>query len=266
MLEYVLYEKTDGVAYVTLNRPELLNALIPPMVEEICRCIQDASEDNAIRVVVITGSGRAFCAGGDANAGPAAGLRNPELSLAEDRNFLRRTMHRLPRLLRTVDKPLLAAVNGVAVGAGMDIASMCDIRMCSDSARFAMSYVRVGITPGEGGCYYLPRIIGVDRALDLIWTGRVVDAEEALDIRYVWKVVPGDSLMTEVSAYAAKLAQGPAIAVQESKRLVYRCLEVDGDAALDLAQYAMVICQATEDAQEGLQAFTEKRQPQFKGR
>jgi 2-(1,2-epoxy-1,2-dihydrophenyl)acetyl-CoA isomerase len=148
----------------------------------------------------------------------------------------------------------------------MDMASMCDIRFASDSARFGMTYIRMGIIPGDGGAYYLPRIVGMARALDLIWSGRIFDASEALDLGYVSAVVPADNLMEHTRDYAIKLASGPAVAIQQSKRLAYRSQDVSADAALDMAQQAMFVAQSTEDAKEGPKAFAEKRDPQFKGR
>jgi 2-(1,2-epoxy-1,2-dihydrophenyl)acetyl-CoA isomerase len=129
-----------------------------------------------------------------------------------------------------------------------------------------MTYVRMGLIPGDGGCYYLPRIVGVARALDLIWTGRLFDAEEALRIGYVSEVVPAKELMARTREFALRLARGPAVAIQLAKRLVYRSLEVDVDQALEMAQGAMTIARSTEDAQEGPRAFVEKREPEFKGR
>jgi enoyl-CoA hydratase/carnithine racemase len=146
------------------------------------------------------------------------------------------------------------------------MASMCDIRIAADTARFGMTYVRMGLIPGDGGCYYLPRIVGVARALDLIWSGRLFDAEEALRTGYVSEVVPADELMAYTREYALRLAKGPAVAIQLAKRLVYRSLDVGVDQALEMAQGAMTIARSTEDAREGPRAFVEKREPQFKGR
>ena len=165
-----------------------------------------------------------------------------------------------------MEKPYIAAVNGAAVGAGMDMASMCDMRFAAAGARFGMTYVRMGIIPGDGGAYFLPRIIGMAKALDIIWSGSLFDAAEALAMGYVSAVVPDDDLMAYAQEYAAKLAKGPAVAIQQAKRLAYRSQELSLDAALDLAQQAMIICQGTEDAREGPRAFAEKREPQFKGR
>jgi len=264
--EQVIYNKSDGIATITLNRPERLNAFSPQMLDEWQAALQDAHLDHDVKVVILTGAGRGFCTGADVGAGAAAALMDRERPLVENRNFLRDSVQRIPRLASLLEKPYIAAVNGPAVGAGMDMASICDIRFAADTARFGMTYVRMGLVPGDGGCYYLPRIVGFARALDLIWTGRLFDAQEALAMGYVSTVVPGDQLMDHTREYALKLARGPAVAIQQAKRLLYRSLELNADSALDLAQQAMFICQTTEDAREGPRAFMEKREPQFKGR
>ncbi len=264
--EQVLYDKSDGVATITLSRPERLNAFTRQMLDEWYAALQDAHLDPDVRAIILTGAGRGFCTGADVRAGAAEGLMQRERSLAENRNFLRDSVQRIPRLLALMEKPYIAAVNGAAVGAGMDMASMADIRFAADTARFGMTYVRMGLIPGDGGCYYLPRIVGLARALELIWTGRLFDAQEALAMSYVSAVVPADQLMDYTREFALKLAAGPAVAIQQAKRLTYRSLELDVDGALDLAQQAMLLCQTTEDAREGPRAFVEKRDPQFKGR
>jgi len=264
--EQIIYEKGDGVATITLNRPERMNAFTPKMLDEWYAALQDAHLDDEVRVVILTGAGRGFCTGADVRGGPIDGLMDRSRSLAENRNFLRDSVQRIPRLVALMEKPYIAAVNGAAVGAGMDMASMCDIRFAAETARFGMTYVRMGLVPGDGGCYYLPRIVGIARALDLIWTGRLIDAREALDIGYVSAVLPEHELMDYTRDYALKLAKGPAVAIQQAKRLLYRSLELDVDAALDLAQQAMLICRSTEDAVEGPRAFAERREPRFKGR
>ncbi len=265
--EQIRYDKSDGVATITLNRPQRMNAFTPKMLDEWLAALQDAHLDAETRVIVLTGEGRGFCTGMDVQAqAEGRGLLPESRSLAEARNSLRDTVQRIPRLVAQLDKPYIAAVNGAAVGAGMDMASMCDIRIAADTARFGMTYVRMGIIPGDGGCYYLPRVVGVARALDIIWTGRLFDAEEALRIGYVSTVVPADELMAHTREDALKLATGPAVAIQLAKRLVYRSLDVGIDRALEMAQQSMTIARSTEDAQEGPRAFVEKREPQFKGR
>ena len=268
-LNEILYETgDDGVAVITLNRPEQMNSFTNRMVSEWAWAIEQARDDDNVRAVIVTGSGpRAFCAGMDVRQEAAGeGVLQGQAGPASRRNSLRYSVHKVARALNLLDKPYIAAVNGAAVGAGMDMASMADMRFASETARFGMAYVNVGLIPGDAGAYFLPRLVGLARALDLIWTGQLFNAAQALEWGYISKVYAPDKLMEETRAYAAKLAEGPAVAIQLAKRLVYRSLETDLDHALDLAQSAMVIAQSTEDAAEGPRAFVEKRRPVFKGR
>lgn len=268
-MEYVeiRYEVADGVATITLNRPDKMNAFTNQMLDEWTAAIEQARDDDAVRAVIITGSGRAFCAGMDVKQEAAGeGVLRTESGPAARRNSLRYSVHRVPRALQLLDKPYIAAVNGAAVGAGMDMASMADIRFAADTARFGMAYVRMGIIPGDGGCYFLPRLVGLQKALELIWSGEMFDAQEGLRIGYLLRVYPADQLLAETQSFAKQIAQGPGVAIQLAKRLVYRSLETDLDHALDLAQSAMAIASSTEDAREGPRAFTERRPPRFQGR
>src|SRR5579875_836729 len=257
----ILYEVgDDGVAVLTLNRPEKMNAFSTTMITEWVDAIERARDDDNVRALILTGAGRGFCSGMDVQAEARGhGVLHSEEGPAQRRNSLRYNVHRVARALQLFDKPYIAAVNGPAAGAGMDMASMADIR-------FGMAYVRMGITPGDGGAVCPPRIVGLAKALELIWTGDMIDAQEALRIGYVSRVYPPERLLPETRAFAARLAEGPAVAIQLAKRLVYQSSEVGLHQALDLAQYAMVIAQSTEDAKEGPRAFAEKRKPQFKGR
>lgn len=265
--EQILYNKSDGIATITLNRPERLNAVTRQMLAEWASALADARDDDDMRVVVVTGAGRGFCSGMDVREAQAdRPLWDPQASLAQRRHFLRDTVHQVPRTLTSLDKPYIGAINGPAAGAGMDMASMCDIRIAADTARFSMAYVRMGLIPGDGGCYFLPRIVGLAKALELIWTGEIIDAQEALRIGYVSQVVPADQLMDRVRQFALRLAKGPAVAIQLAKRLAYHSLETNMSDALELAESAQLVCQATEDAREGPRAWVEKREPQFKGR
>jgi enoyl-CoA hydratase/carnithine racemase len=265
--EEIIFDVEDGVATITLNRPERMNAFSGTMLREWTDAIQRSQRDDEVRAVVVTGSGRGFCAGGDMkDASEGRGIVGTEGSPADRRNALRNSVHHVPRALMQLDKPYIGAINGAAVGAGMDMASMCDIRFAADTAKFGMSYVKVGLIPGDAGCYFLPRIVGLAKALELIWTGEIFDAAQAHQWGYVSRVYPAESLVDETKAFARQLAQGPAVAIQLAKRLVYRSAEVGLDAALDLAQSAMFVAQLTEDAREGPRAFVEKRPPQFKGR
>jgi enoyl-CoA hydratase/carnithine racemase len=182
----VLYQVEDAIATITLNRPERMNSFSPGLIEGWEAAIRRATDDDEVRVVVITGSGRAFCAGADLKAsGDANYAVAAERNAGERRNSLRHSVHRVPQALQYLDKPYIAAVNGPAVGAGMDMVSMADIRIASDQARFGMSYVNVGLIPGDGGAWLLPRIVGTATALELIWTGEIFGAERALELGYV---------------------------------------------------------------------------------
>jgi enoyl-CoA hydratase/carnithine racemase len=265
--EQITYEKADGIATITLNRPERMNAFTPVMLNEWLEALTDAHTDDDVGAVILTGTGRGFCTGADVSRdGEGLSLVDRSRTHVDNRNFLRDSVQRIPRLVSIMEKPYIAAVNGAAVGAGMDMASMCDMRFAAESARFGMTYIRMGLIPGDGGCYFLPRIVGLAKALDLIWTGRLFEAQEALAMGYVSAVVPADELMAYTREYAMRLVKGPAVAIQQAKRLAYRSQELSLDAALDLAQQAMFIAQSTEDSREGPRAFVEKRDPQFKGR
>ena len=184
----------------------------------------------------------------------------------EQRHELKNTVHRIPRALATLDKPYVGIINGPCAGAGMDMASMCDIRIASDNAKFTMAYVKMGLVPGDGGCYFLPKILGISKALDLIWTGRIFGSTEALEMGYVDMVFPQDQLVDQATDYLLQIASGPSVAIQVAKRLVYQCWEADLNTALDLCQYGQFIARATEDSKEGPIAFVQKRKPEFKGR
>jgi 2-(1,2-epoxy-1,2-dihydrophenyl)acetyl-CoA isomerase len=267
-MEYqsLLYKVEQHVATITLNRPERMNSFDDQMVGEWSDAIRSAQNDDDVRVVIITGAGRAFCAGANLRPQAEGDVLREQAATAERRNSLRFSVHRVPQMLQYLDKPYLAAVNGAAVGAGMDMCSMADVRIASEQARFGMSYVNVGLVPGDGGAWLLPRLVGVQKALQLIWSGEIFDAQEALKIGYVARVVPGENLMAETMAYAKRLADGPPVALQMAKRLVYRGLDSSFMEALEAAQAAMAIVQSTEDASEGRQAFREKRKAVFKGR
>ena len=263
----ILFEIDDRVATITLNRPERMNAFSDELLREWADAITRCQDDEDVRVVVITGAGRAFSAGADLRAmGDQDRVLMQEKGPAERRNSLRYSVHRVPQALEYLDKPYIAAINGAAVGAGMDMASMADIRIASDQARFGMSYVNVSLIPGDGGAWLLPRLVGKQKAFDLIWNGNLFGADEALEMGYVLKVVPHDALMEETMAYARKLADGPPVAIQLAKQLIKRSENLSFIEGLNAAQHAMTIVQSTEDSKEGPLAFREKRPPKFTGR
>ena len=264
----LLYDVEGYVGVIRLNRPERMNAFSSEMIERWENAIERAQRDDGVRALLVTGTGRAFCAGADVGSERVGTdvLGDDTGKPARSRNNLRHSVQRVPRALTNLEKPYIAAVNGAAVGAGMDMTSMADIRIASDKARFGMAYVRMALAPGDGGAYFLPRIVGMAKALELMWTGRIIDAQEALAIGYVSRVVPHDDLMQEATAFAREIANGPAVAIQLTKRLAYRSQSVGLHEALEMAEHAMVIARTTEDAKEGPRAFVEKRAPEFQGR
>ena len=264
----ILYDVNGHVATITLNRPEKFNAFTNEMLDLWQESIPKAHLDGGVRVVVVTGAGRGFCSGADVSTETVGGdvMGADPNAPAMNRNGLRNSVQRVPRALLSLEKPYIAALNGAAVGAGMDMASMADIRIASENAKFGMAYVRMGLVPGDGGAYYLPRIIGMAKALELMWTGRIFTAQEALEMGYVSRVVEKDALVGEVEALAAEIANSPAVSVQLIKRLAYRSATAGVHEALEMAEHAMVIARTTEDAKEGPKAFAEKRPPNFLGR
>jgi 2-(1,2-epoxy-1,2-dihydrophenyl)acetyl-CoA isomerase len=265
----IIYEKKGHVGIVTLNRPERLNALSHPLCSETIDALDAAQLDDDVRVVVITGAGRGFCSGADLRArfvtDAAEAPEGEEPSIA-DRRYNIRYVQMVAHAVARLDKPYIAAVNGPAAGAGMDMASMADIRIAGQSARFTQAYTRNGIVAGDGGAYFLPRIVGMAKALELLWTSRIFSADEALALGYVSRVVPDEKLMEETLAFADELAAGPPVAIQYIKQLAYKSAQVDLDTALRMAQWTQTVTSVTEDAAEARQANRDKRPPLFRGR
>jgi enoyl-CoA hydratase/carnithine racemase len=257
----LLYEVKDRIATITLNRPDKLNAFTGPMIDAWARALAEAQADDQVHVVVVTGAGRAFCAGGD-----VARMGEGQPTALEHKNMLWEHIHRVPKTLETMDKPVIAMVNGLAVGAGMGMCLMCDVRIASDEARFSTGYVRVGLVPGDGDTYFLPRLVGPAKALELLWTADFIDAAEALRLGIVNRVVPAADLREATWAFARQLAEGPQVPIRMIKRLVYQSLRLDLRTHLDLVSSHMAIVRQTADHAEGVAAFKEKRPPKFQGR
>ena len=254
-----------GVTVARLNRPEKKNALSEEMLDLLRDALHSANEDSQVGCFVITGAGDAFCSGGDLgrrSAESAAGDPTP----LERRTRLQKVTHKVALAVEQFEKPLIAAVNGAAVGAGMDLALMCDLRVASSSARFSEGYIRVGLLPGNGGCYFLPRLVGTARALELLWTGDFVAAEEALAIGLVNHVYSDVELMQQTLELAKRLAGGPPIQVRDIKKLTYQSLRTDLRTSLESVAANMAVVQSTADYKEAIQAFKEKRQPKFQGK
>jgi 2-(1,2-epoxy-1,2-dihydrophenyl)acetyl-CoA isomerase len=255
------YEVADRIATITLNRPDKLNAFTRPMLAAWADALAEAQRDDGVHVVIVTGAGRAFCAGGD--VGRMGEARPGALDL---KNELWEQVHRIPKTLEAMDKPVLAMVNGLAVGAGMGMCVMCDVRVASDQARFATGYVGVGLVPGDGDTYFLPRLVGSAKALELFWTGDFIDAAEAHRLGIVNRVVPAAELREATYELARRIAAGPQVPIRMIKRLVYQSARLDLRTHLDLVSSHMAVVRQTEDHVEGVRAFKEKRPPKFQGR
>jgi len=255
----------DGIATARLNRPAKKNALSEEMVRELARALREAQDDPAVRVFIVTGAGDAFCSGGDLGRRAKEG-EGAQPTPLERKSRLQQGTHRVAFAVEEFDKPLIAAVNGPAAGAGMDLALMCDLRFAARSARFSEAYIRVGLLPGNGGGYFLPRIVGAASALELLWTGDFIGADEAHRIGLVNRVYEDDRLMVETQAFAARLAAGPPIQQRLVKKLVYQSLRTDLRTSLELVSSHMAVVQSTDDYREAMQAYNEKRAPKFEGR
>ncbi len=261
----VVETREDGVATLTLNRPERLNALNVELGTALVAALGRAAEDSTVRAVVLTGAGRAFCAGGDLGLLRDARSRPP-----------RRAGHELERLLRAgkeivlaiagMSKPVVAAINGPAAGAGMNLALACDLRVASDQASFGQNFSKVGLFPDFGGTYLLPRLVGPARAAEMFYTGEMISAAEALRVGVVNQVVPQDQLAEVVRALAARLAAAPPLAVRAVRQVLFGTDRVALERALEAEIKQQAECFLSEDCQEGLTAFFEKRAPRFRGR
>src|ERR1700730_2707930 len=252
----------DGVATLTFNRPERMNALSTPIMEGLLHGLPRLAGDPAVRVVVLTGAGRAFCAGGDVKSMAEGGVQR---SVAEATAHLRSRME-VSRILHELPKPTIAMINGPAAGAGLAFALACDLRIAGATARLVTAFVKVGFSGDFGGSFFLTRLVGTAKARELYFTGRPVDAQEALSLGLVNRVVPDDQLGDTTMELARSLAQGPQIALSLMKRNL-NCAESSGLAELlDLEAANQVLTGRTEDHREAAKAFVEKRAPVFVGR
>lgn len=263
-LEDLLFTKEGNIGIVTLNRPDKLNALSAGISQGLPKLMRELRDDPGVKVVVLTGAGRAFCAGGDVR-----GFRG-----ATDEPEAPRTV-RVPHSEDTwqvafnhYERPIIGAINGYAIGAGFGLALSCDIRIASDKAIFGVAQTKRGRRPDGGLNFLLPRIVGVEKALELMWTGDFIDAAEAQKIGAVSRVVPADELMSAAMALAERIAQGPSIAQALAKRMVYKTMYPESAqiAAAEMEYYSGLLIDQTEDAREGARSFMEKREPVFKGR
>ncbi len=257
--ENLLFDRNGAVALLTINRPQVLNALNSATIDELRRAVLDVRHDEAIRVLVITGAGeKSFVAGADINE---LAVQRP----VEGKEHARQGQHVFD-LIENLGKPVIAAINGFALGGGCELALACTLRIAASTARLGQPEINLGIIPGYGGTQRLARLVGKGVALDLMLTGRQVEADEALRIGLVNRVVPRESLMAEVVTLAGELATKAPVAMQYIIESVNRGLEVSFDKAQFLEATLFGLVASTEDMREGTQAFLQKRKPQFKGR
>jgi len=251
-------EAEAGVATLTLNRPDALNALTVPMKQDLLAALRRVERDTSIRAVILTGAGRAFCAGQDLRERLEPGAAPLGVEVRERYNPIIRAMRGLP-------KPIVGAINGVAAGAGASLAMACDVRIASDAASFALAFGRVGLVPDSGATWFLPRIVGAARAAELALLNDPVSAEDALRIGLVGRVVPAAELATEARGVAARLAAGAPKAIALTKRALNAAWTHDLDAALEYEAHLQDLAGRTKDHAEGMAAFMDKRPPRFTG-
>ncbi|MEU9149997.1 enoyl-CoA hydratase-related protein [Streptomyces sp. NPDC048417] len=257
----VLHATDNQVAQITLNRPEALNAITPDQRERIIHLLSAASADPAVRAVVVTGTGRGFCAGADLRGGTTA-----ERLPGDVARTIRLGAQRLVAAVLDCEKPVIAAVNGTAAGLGAHLAFACDLVLAAESARFIEVFVRRALVPDGGGAYLLPRLLGPHRAKELMFFGDALSAPEAERLGLVNRVVPDEELAKTARDWAVRLATGPTRTLALTKQLVNASLDGDRAAAFAAESAAQEINMTTRDAQEGLRAFVERRSPEFRGR
>jgi len=258
----LILEKDGQVAILTLNRPEKMNAISAEMRASLPRTLEEVQEDDNLRALIITGAGRGFCSGADVavQAARAAGLQADT-----SRKSILQLVGSLILGFEKINKPVIAAVNGIAAGIGLTITLACDIRIASANARFAAIWVKRGLIADGGATLLLPLIVGMEKALELSFTGEVIDAREAERIRLVSRVVPHEELMDRAKELARKIAGGPPIAVELVKRVMWEKIRNQLREHLMFESYAQGVCRTTQDQKEAVKAFMEKREPQFKG-
>jgi enoyl-CoA hydratase len=256
----IIYEKSDQIATITLNRPEKLNALSPDLLKELYKALNDADTDASVRVIVITGGETVFAAGADLGA-MDAGM--PDVVQAFAARF---AAHNPFDYIEQIGKPVIAAIAGYALGGGLELALCCDLRLAADNAKFGQPEIRVGLIPGAGGTQRLPRLIGMTKAKELIMLGETINTEEALQLGLINAVVPAENLLDEARKLAARLIKRPPFGLRLAKTVMNMGADRDLQSALALERQAFAMLFGTEDQKEGIRAFIEKRKPDFKGR
>lgn len=257
----IIYEKEEGIGIITLNRPKQLNAITFQLKQEVSQVLDKIEVDEEVKAVILTGGTKAFSAGADIKERSGLKRTQPEYYFNQKKthiDFYGKIEH--------FEKPVIGAVSGVAVGGGCEISLACDLRIASDTARFGVPEVKLGVIPSGGGTQRLPRIIGITKAKELLFTGEFIDAQEAYRLGLVNKVVPVEQLMDEAKAMAQKIALNPPLAVKFAKRAVNAGMQMDLMSGLDYETHCAALLVTSEDREEGFKAFVEKRKPVFKGR
>lgn len=265
MEDFLLYEKSGGIVTLTMNGPETRNALSTP---EICAEFVDRlraiERDPSVNVIILTGAGPAFCAGGDIKKMRDRSGFAPMKTPVDTRDSYRATIHHVSKMFNAVEVPTIAAVNGPAIGAGLDLTCMCDLRIAAKSATFAESFIKVGIIPGDGGAWFLPKIIGISKASEMAFTGDTINAQEAERIGLVSRVVEDNELMDTARALASRIDANPGRALRMTKRLLRDSGQLSLDHHLEMAAAFQSIIHETEDHREALDAILGKRKPIFR--
>ena len=257
--KYIIYEKTEAIATITLNRPEALNAFSKEVIDEVLQALEDIRNDENVRVVVLTGAGeKAFSAGADIKAMKGMNaLKARELSLMGEK---------LCSSLENLEKPVIAAINGYALGGGLEVAMACDLRIASENARMGQTEINIGLIPGWGGTQRLTRLVGKTKAKELVFTGKMIDAKTAEQLGIVNMVFPAEEFREKVRQFAKELAAKAPVALRVAKALINKGADMSLDSAIALEREGFGVVGSTEDLQEGVSAFTEKRKPTFKGK
>jgi len=266
----LIFTVENNIARITLNRPDNLNAFSAEMIDSWIEALEVVRDSENIRALILSGNGRGFCSGGDIKAMTSGqgffksdGSEDLVSTALARKNSLWKRVQRIPLILQEIDIPVIAVIHGFAFGAGFDMTLACDIRIAANTTKISESYVKAGIVPGDGAAWFLPRIVGVDKALDLLWTGDVLTAKEAKELGLVTYVVEDDQLHEFVENYVQKLISGPREVMRFTKRAIYQGLNMDLRTSFDMISSAMGIVTELDDYQEGVRAIAEKRKPIF---
>lgn len=257
-------EFSEHILSLTLNNPSMSNAISDEMIQSLCEVLSFADADPEVRVIILTGEGKSFCAGGDIKAmNERSGMFAGEPF--ELRNRYSKGIQRIPRMIESLQKPIMAMVNGAAIGAGCDLVAMCDLRVCSDKAKFGETFVKLGLIPGDGGPYFLARAIGYAKAMEMYLTGKIYNSQEALSMGLVSSVFSHDDLEAQTRALAKLISTNAPAAVQLTKTAMKRAMKDDLDSHLNMMSAYQGISQRTNDHFEAIDAFLNKRNPEFRG-